>query len=121
MSSGLSATNAEIYGVNTNPFILKKGDVVEIVVNNDDKGKHPFHLHGHSFQTVVRSEEAAGFYVGNETFPKVPMRRDTIMVKPNGNIVLRFKADNPDKSIASLVYSHLLTELLTRLAVSLSH
>ena len=102
MSSGSLATNSEIYGTNTNPFILKKGEIVEIILNNDDAGRHPFHLHGHTFQTVARSEEAAGFYSGNATLPKVPMRRDTIMVNPNGNLVLRFKADNPDKYITDV-------------------
>lgn len=97
ISSGPLATNAEIYGTNTNAFILKKDEIVEIILNNDDKGRHPFHLHGHTFQTVARSEEEGGFYNGSVTLPKVPMRRDTIMVNPNGNIVLRFKADNPDK------------------------
>lgn len=98
LSTGLDASNASIYGVNTNAFVLKKGDVVEIVLNNDDPGKHPFHLHGHDFQVVARSDENAGFYVGNETFPKIPMRRDTFMVRPQGNFVIRFRADNPDKS-----------------------
>jgi iron transport multicopper oxidase len=27
--------------------------------------------------------------------PPVPMRRDTFVVRPNGNIVLRFQANNP--------------------------
>ncbi|MCJ1454539.1 hypothetical protein MMC28_004892 [Mycoblastus sanguinarius] len=98
LSTGLTANNNSIYGVNTNGFVLKKNDVVEIILNNDDTGKHPFHLHGHNFQAVARSEEDAGFYTGNERMPKVPMRRDTFMVKPKGNIVLRFRADNPDKS-----------------------
>ena len=87
--------NPAVYGSSTNAFVLEKGQVVEIVLNNYDPGKHPFHLHGHNFQTVVRSAVDAGAYVNNETFPKVPMRRDTFMVNPNGNIVLRFKADNP--------------------------
>lgn len=95
LTSGDLATNSEIYGKYTNPFILEKDQVVEIVLNNMDPGKHPFHLHGHAFQAVVRSEEEAGNYVANETFPESPMRRDTFMVRPNGNIVLRFKADNP--------------------------
>ena len=95
LSSGTSATNPEIYGSNTNAFILEKNQVVEIVLNNYDPGKHPFHLHGHAFQAVVRSAEEAGAYVYNETFPQVPMRRDTLMVRPNGNMVLRFRADNP--------------------------
>ncbi|MCJ1231986.1 hypothetical protein MMC12_008667 [Toensbergia leucococca] len=95
---GPNAGNPFVYGTNTNAFILNKNKVIEIVVNNDDPGKHPFHLHGHNFQAVVRSEESAGIYIGNETLPKIPMRRDTFMVRPNGNIVLRFRADNPDKS-----------------------
>ncbi len=99
LSSGPAATNPEIYGANTGTFMLKKDDVVEIILNNADPGRHPFHLHGHNFQTVARSAEEGGVYVGNETFPKVPMRRDTVLANPNGNIVLRFKADNPDKYI----------------------
>lgn len=95
LSSGDNATNPVIYGSNTNSFVLDKDEVVEIILNNNDPGKHPFHLHGHAFQAVVRSEEEAGNYVANETFPATPMRRDTILVRPNGNIVLRFKADNP--------------------------
>ncbi|KAL8697118.1 MAG: hypothetical protein Q9224_002461, partial [Gallowayella concinna] len=59
LTSGDLATNPEIYGPHTNPFILEKDQVVEIVLNNMDPGKHPFHLHGHAFQTVVRSEEEA--------------------------------------------------------------
>lgn len=87
--------NPVIYGPNTNAFILGKNQVIEIVLNNNDPGKHPFHLHGHNFQAVVRSAANASSYVGNETLPAVPMRRDTFMVQPNGNIVLRFRADNP--------------------------
>ncbi|KAL8870239.1 MAG: hypothetical protein Q9174_003670 [Haloplaca sp. 1 TL-2023] len=95
LTTGDLATNPAIYGENTNVFVLENGQVVEIVVNNMDPGKHPFHLHGHAFQTVVRSAEEAGVYVGNETLREVPMRRDTVLVRPNGNVVLRFRADNP--------------------------
>ena len=95
LSTGDTALTPYIYGPNTNAYILEKGQIIEIVLNNHDSGKHPFHLHGHNFQAVVRSAEEAGDYVGNETFPEVPMRRDTFMVRPNGNLVLRFRADNP--------------------------
>ncbi|MDI1487725.1 MAG: hypothetical protein OHK93_006997 [Ramalina farinacea] len=95
LSSGPTAFNSTIYSPDTNAFILQKNQVVEIILNNNDPGKHPFHLHGHSFQAIVRSEEEAGNYVGNETFPAIPMRRDTFMVRPNGNFVIRFRADNP--------------------------
>ncbi|KAI9818620.1 MAG: hypothetical protein M1832_004393 [Thelocarpon impressellum] len=100
LTSGATADDATIYGVNTNSFVLKKDEVVEIVLNSEDPGKHPFHLHGHNFQTVVRSDEEAGVYNGTDTvdIPAVPMRRDTVLVRPNGNVVLRFKADNPDEA-----------------------
>ncbi|KAJ4288632.1 hypothetical protein N0V90_011869 [Kalmusia sp. IMI 367209] len=97
LSTGNNATNPAIYGSHTNQFVLAANEVVEIILNNDDPGKHPFHLHGHSFQVVHRSDEEAGFYDANSAsaFPTTPMRRDTILVHPNGNIVLRFKSDNP--------------------------
>jgi iron transport multicopper oxidase len=96
LSTGANATNPAIYGSNTGQFILAENEVVEIVLNNDDPGKHPFHLHGHAFQVVYRSEEEAGFYDPNNhtEFPKTPMKRDTVLVRPNGNIVLRFRSDS---------------------------
>ena len=79
--------------------MLQKGEVVQLVVDNADTGKHPFHLHGHAFQAVWRSEEDAGpFAESNATeadFSTTPMRRDTFVLPPQGNIVLRFRADNP--------------------------
>ena len=96
LSTGALATNPKVYGVNANAFVLKKNQVVEIVLNSDDPGKHPFHLHGHAFQAVVRGDEEAGHYANNGSFPQAPMRRDTFMVRPNSHIVLRFRADNPD-------------------------
>lgn len=105
------ASNSIIYGVFTNSFVLGYGQVVEIVVNNHDPGKHPFHLHGHNFQAVVRGDDNGGdynpenFFDGaddngyynfhNMTMPAVPMRRDTFLVRPNSHIVLRFISDNP--------------------------
>lgn len=98
MSSGATASNAAVYGEYTHSFVLEKDQTVQIVVNNDDVGKHPFHLHGHAFQAVIRSDENAGYYDptnANDTdLPAIPMRRDTFMVRPSGHIVLRFKSDN---------------------------
>lgn len=91
------AMNPVIYGESTNPFVLEHNEVVEIILNNNDPGKHPFHLHGHNFQLVHRSEEEEGPYTAEQMadFPRVPMRRDTVLANPNGNIVMRFRADNP--------------------------
>ena len=91
--------NPTIYGSNTNTYVLEKNGVVEIIINNQDPGKHPFHLHGHAFQLITRSEEEAGDFDPTNTtqtnFAAVPMRRDTVLVRPNGHLVLRFRADNP--------------------------
>lgn len=104
MSSGEYASNVEIYGSNTNSHVLQKDEVVEIVLNNKDPGKHPFHLHGHTFQVISRSEEGEDddnpiIYdpknPDHTKYPEFPMERDTLLVNPNGFIVIRFKADNP--------------------------
>ncbi len=90
------ASNSIVYGVNSNSFVLGYNQVIEIVLNNHDPGKHPFHLHGHNFQAIARGDDDSGDYnPENTTFPAVPMRRDTFLVRPNGHIVLRFRSDNP--------------------------
>ncbi|KAI0147749.1 Cupredoxin [Xylariaceae sp. FL1272] len=97
LSAGDDATNSAVYGAYTNPFVLNHGETIDIVLNNDDSGKHPFHLHGHVFQVLYRSEDSAGHWNGSSdvNFPSVPMRRDTVVVQGGGNIVLRFQSDNP--------------------------
>lgn len=104
LSSGEMADNPAIYGSNTNTFVLQHGEVVQIALNNMDPGLHPFHLHGHTFQVVSRSEgteddDSPQIYDpknNNHTnFPAHPMVRDTVMVNANGFVVLRFTATNP--------------------------
>ncbi|KAK6462931.1 Cupredoxin [Scheffersomyces coipomensis] len=99
-SGGDFSTISEIYGSNTNSYTVRNNEIIEIVLNNLDPGKHPFHLHGHTFQVIAKSpegteEEPNLFNPSNITFPEYPMIRDTVQVNPNGYIVLRFKADNP--------------------------
>lgn len=92
------AADSRPYGSYTSTYILKHNQVIEIVLNNLDDGKHPFHLHGHNFQLVHRSGPDAGLYSSTSadvSFSATPMRRDTVFVEPNGNIVLRFRSDNP--------------------------
>lgn len=100
LTTGSAASNPIIYGTDTNPFVLKKNDIVDIILNNDDTGKHPFHLHGHNFQVLARPDDNAGHHDPNNhtDFPAVPMRRDTVIVRPSSNFVIRFKADNPGTS-----------------------
>ncbi|TVY31799.1 Iron transport multicopper oxidase [Lachnellula subtilissima] len=99
MTTGEDAANPLVYGEYSHSYVLAHNQIVEIVVNNLDTGKHPFHLHGHNFQAIARSDENAGsFDATNATqteYPAIPMRRDTFVLYPQGYIVLRFQADNP--------------------------
>ncbi|KAH7413299.1 Cupredoxin [Cadophora sp. MPI-SDFR-AT-0126] len=99
MSTGEAATNPLVYGEFSHSFVLDRHQVVEIVVNNLDSGKHPFHLHGHNFQTIVRSDDGAGSFDASNSsqtnYPAIPMRRDTVVLHPEGHMVLRFEANNP--------------------------
>ncbi|KAI8967984.1 multicopper oxidase-domain-containing protein [Mycotypha africana] len=97
LSQGNLSTNQEIYGPQTQAFVLKHLDMVEIVLNNLDAGAHPFHLHGHVFQMVGRGQ---GVYDGTnnsavEWFLDNPARRDTVLVPETSFVILRFRADNP--------------------------
>jgi iron transport multicopper oxidase len=101
LDAGENALRSEIYGSNTHSYVLQPNEVVEIVVNNKDTGRHPFHLHGHTFQIVQKSpafdDDAPTSYdpENPEPFPKYPLIRDTAILEPNGYLVLRFKTINP--------------------------
>ncbi|KAI1320225.1 hypothetical protein EDD11_001830 [Mortierella claussenii] len=96
LSMGNLSSNPEIYGKYAHPMILKHNEWVEIVVNNVDVGNHPFHLHGHVFQVVGRSD---GLYDGSSPYPYFnttnPLRRDTVLVPAQTNAAIRFRANNP--------------------------
>ncbi|OCL11751.1 Ferroxidase [Glonium stellatum] len=94
LTTGQDALNPKVYGDGVNPFILKSGQIIEVVVNNIDTGAHPFHLHGHTFQVVARTNTQP--WDGNtKNLRAVPMKRDTMKVPAGGAIVLRFQANNP--------------------------
>lgn len=110
LTSGDYATNPQVYGEFTHPFILPHNAVIEVVLNNQDGGSHPFHLHGHNFQLVSRTPSYGPSFndyadgdplpynatdTPSSTFPKYPARRDTFVAPPQGNFVIRFVADNP--------------------------
>ncbi|CAK7209550.1 hypothetical protein SCUCBS95973_000478 [Sporothrix curviconia] len=94
--------DARIYGTYTQTAVIqRRGQIVQLVVNNLDVGRHPFHLHGHNFQIVYRSAANAGTFdpVANASLlpaaTATPIRRDSLLIFPNGFAVLRFRADNP--------------------------
>jgi iron transport multicopper oxidase len=51
LSAGKDALNPLVYGTHTNPFVINKGDLVEIIINNLDTGSHPIHCM--SLQTLL--------------------------------------------------------------------
>lgn len=95
LTAGSYATNPLVYG-QVNPFIVQPNQTIEIVLNNIHSAIHPFHLHGHKFQTMARPPSNTGIFNGSTSeFPRIPMRRDTVHVFPNSYIVLRFSSNNP--------------------------
>lgn len=93
LTTGKDASNPAIYGSATNPYVVQKDDVVQIVITNQDGFRHPIHLHGHRFQVVARG---AGKWNGDtSSLPKTPMRRDTVTTQSGGYLVLRYQANNP--------------------------
>jgi len=94
-TTGESNTNPAIYG-QVNPFVINYGDIVQIVVNNQDAANHPFHLHGHHFQVLDRPCSGTGDWPKRDTnYNSAPPLRDTVTVMANSFVVLRFKATNP--------------------------
>ncbi|PVH88865.1 multicopper oxidase [Cadophora sp. DSE1049] len=96
LSAGKQATNPIIYGVNSNSYVLRYNEVVEVVLINHDDGHHPWHLHGHNFQIIDRSPPDTEYNPANVVpVSKTPVRRDVVQVHSNGYVVIRFRADNP--------------------------
>lgn len=68
--------------------------VFDLVVNSQDDGDHPFHMHGHTF--FVMSQGDGHFYGDSSSFNTTnPMRRDTILIQSYGHVVIRIIMDNP--------------------------
>ncbi len=85
-SMGALASNPAIYGPNANAFVFQHNDMIEVQLFNWDAGKHPFHLHGHHFQVVHKSQDVTSDDPTiNPPFNASqvnPMRRDTVVVPP---------------------------------------
>lgn len=93
---GEANTDPSVYG-QVNPYVFEIGDVVQLVVNNNDTGIHPFHLHGHQFQVLDLPGPKAGIWeTGGPTGNSAdPARKDTVNVEPLSYAVLRFKVTEP--------------------------
>ena len=98
LTVGNYSTDPVVYGVNSNPFVLKYGEIIELVINNQHENLHPMHLHGHQYQVLQRGfPDTGGTWDGkyDANVSSYPVRRDTVMLNKNSSSVWRFKADNP--------------------------
>ncbi|KAJ1762354.1 hypothetical protein LPJ77_005945 [Coemansia sp. RSA 2523] len=94
------AANSSVYGPQTNAYVLKHLDVVEVVINNPELEDHTFHFHGHNVQVIEtgpygNSSTENREPVAHKVSGPWPMWRDTIQVHGFEYIRVRFRADNP--------------------------
>ncbi len=74
---------------------LREGDVVRLVINNESKMGHPFHLHGHYFQVLGLSPADGGKYSGQDLDEQNPIQKDTLSIPRKGWAVVQWEATNP--------------------------
>lgn len=90
------------------PFIPFEGDEptsVDLVINNQDDGAHPVHLHGNRFFLLAshraQGRDGWGAYNPYQSRPplavnlKTPLLKDTVSVPRRGHVVVRVLASNP--------------------------
>ncbi|SCU95209.1 LAMI_0F01508g1_1 [Lachancea mirantina] len=92
------------------PIELATDQVVEIAINSIDHMRHPWHMHGHTFQVISVGESRDGplYFNDNDSTAmkrykqdlvrlrdKTPMTRDTINIPGHSYAVIRFRASNP--------------------------
>ena len=91
LSDDAAPLTGALRGAGDAPFVLPLGAVVELTINNTDRGEHPFHLHGHDFWVVATSAAPGAAAQYGPHF----VRRDVVSVPAFGWARVRFVADNP--------------------------
>ena len=66
------------------PLPARRGERVELTLDNQSMMAHPMHLHGHHFQVVA---------IDGQRLPGAV--RDTVWVPPRRQVTIAFDADNP--------------------------
>ncbi|ODV93531.1 hypothetical protein PACTADRAFT_5310 [Pachysolen tannophilus NRRL Y-2460] len=85
----------EVFGKNKESIVLRKDQVIELVINNAHLIKQPFYLQGHNFQVLSRSKEPYNSDRKRE-YPEYPLIRDTVSLNGFSHMVVRFKVDTPE-------------------------
>jgi len=71
---------------------------VQVVINNQDDGSHPWHLHGHTFWVMGTGAPGNGSYNAARDQSKLTLkgvRRDTTHSWEYSWVVLRYHTGNP--------------------------
>ncbi|KAJ1744595.1 ferroxidase fet3 [Coemansia sp. RSA 1591] len=118
---GELAKNSSVYGPQTNAYVLKHLEVVEIVINNPAIEDHTFHFHGHNVQVIETGPFGSSSTINGQPVPHIlsgpwPMWRDTVQVRAFEFIRVRFRADNPG---VWFLHCHLAVHMYNGLAVVL--
>eukprot|EP00775_Hariotina_reticulata_P005109 gene5109-5349_t len=90
---GLPAPEPINSGLGWHIIHIKEGDVIDVILDNEDAGEHPMHLHGHWFWVIGFGKPFEGPYRGQELHPSVI--RDTATIANKSWLAIRFIADNP--------------------------
>ncbi|ODM98419.1 Laccase-2 [Orchesella cincta] len=89
-------------------YIPELQRVIQVVINNDNDGAHPWHLHGHTFWVMATGEENDGPYNPAIHSWKLNvnngLRRDTTHTPRRSWTVIRFDTGNPG---AWLLHCHI--------------
>jgi iron transport multicopper oxidase len=98
LSSFLHVSSSQKYVPKT--IKIDAGEIIDLIINNDNFFPHPFHLHGHHAWVIARGNSFSGLYndttAGNISFNTInPVYRDTYNCQPLSYIVIRFQANNP--------------------------
>ncbi|KAJ3026601.1 UNVERIFIED_CONTAM: hypothetical protein HDU68_005380, partial [Siphonaria sp. JEL0065] len=64
----------------SNTVMVEYGQVVDIIIRNDDGGEHPMHLHGHTFWVMATGVANSLSNIPREFNNPNPLRRDVVSV-----------------------------------------
>jgi FtsP/CotA-like multicopper oxidase with cupredoxin domain len=70
----------------SDPLVIRQGERVTVVLENQTMMWHPMHLHGHFFRVLPPA--------GADSGANAPLKH-TVNVPPRGQVTIEFAADNP--------------------------
>jgi len=94
--AGLSSMPYNANGSGAVPFVVRRGEAVDVLVQNRDGGDHAFHLHGYRLW-LVASSDAPG--AEKRLAPHYALR-DVAIVRAGGWLRARFVASNAGAWVA---------------------